>query len=402
MSTPDQTAMKKVFSQVILDQAATVLDDLKIVLIDRHPFYGSLLMTAKLIPEDMPTLATDCIDKIYYSPDYVTSKKKEHVTFALIHEVNHIIRLHSKRQRAHDTRLWNVSTDYVINTDILQSADALRINYDRGDTLFDQKYENWLEEDVYDDLEKKYVGKSGSGQGPSGPDNHGQWKIPRPEDEQRVRENVAHAAEVWERCKQRGNIPGGLKTLIDKLRNPKIAWISVLRAFIGTAIQRNRYTWRKLRKTYLPIEVYKPSLHNPGIAKIVVAVDTSGSCSGLEMVFASEFVKLFDLVEEVTLIMADANIREVIDTKDIIGELKKHGFKGGGGTSHIPVFRYLSDNGIYPDVMICFTDGYTEFPSSAPPFPVMWCIPEGCTVDIPWGQVIRIPEPNKLDDAVNV
>jgi predicted metal-dependent peptidase len=365
-------------------------------------------MTARLIACDIETLATDCIDKIFYNPEYVTSHNKEHIMFALIHEVNHIIRLHSKRAGMRDPKLWNVSTDYVINADILQSADALRINYDKDHGLFDKKYENWLEEDVYDDLEKKFVGGKGglapgkSGNGPGDPGNHDKWEVPRPEDEQKVRENVAHASEVWERSNQRGSIPGGLKKLIDKLRNPKVPWINVLRAFVGTAIQRDRYTYRKLRKTYLPVGLYKPSLHNPGIAKVVVAVDTSGSCNGLEMVFASEFTKLYDIVEEVTLIMADAEVNDVIDTKDIVTALKEHGFKGGGGTSHIPVFNYLRDNGIFPDVMICFTDGYTEFPEQQPPFPVMWCIPEGAGTSVPWGQVILIPEPDKLDDVVNL
>jgi len=189
--------------------------------------------------------------------------------------------------------------------------------------------------------------------------------------------------------------------LIDKLRNPRISWVAQLRQFVGTAIQRTRYTWRKLRKTYLPVGVYKPSLHNPGIGRVVVAVDTSGSCSGLEMTFASEFRSLYDMIDEVTLIMADADVQDVIETKDILTALKEHGFKGGGGTSHVPVFNYLNDNAIRPDVMICFTDGYTEFPEQAPYFPVIWCMPEGTDVKVPWGMTVYIPQPDKMDEAVN-
>lgn len=387
----------------LIDRALLLLDDAKILLTNRHAFYGHLLMTLKLVPMwDKETMATDCIDTLFFNPNFVLNNNIQHIQFVCIHEINHIIRLHGKRMQGKNPELWNVATDMIINSDVMDSANSMHYDYDLKGGLFDRKYEGWLEEDAYDDLSQKYknaMDKVAKMFDPFG--NHDKWGEPTPQEEQTIRQQVQNAAAQWEKSNQRGDLPGGIKKLIDKLRNPRISWVAQLRQYIGTAIQRTRYTYRKIRKTYVPVGLYKPSLHNPGIGKIVVAVDTSGSCSGLEKVFASEFRTLYDLVEEVVLIMADADIQDVVETKDILTALQEHGFKGGGGTDHVPVFDYLEKNAVYPDVLICFTDGYTNFPSKQPPFPTIWCLPDGCDVEVPFGLTVFIPQPDKFDDAVN-
>ena len=395
---PDPTKDK-----VLIDKALEVIENAKILLTNRHAFYGHILLTLHLEPTfDMPTLATDCINTLFFNPNYVLENNLQHIQFACIHEINHIIRLHSKRINARDATLWNVATDLIVNSDIMESAQSMHYDYNLGGGLFDRKYQGWLEEDTYDDLRNKYKNMMDNIAAMFKPiDNHGQWKLPTPQDEQKVRETVQNAAAQWEKCEHRGDLPGGIKKLIDKLKNPRVSWRAQLRQFLGTAVQKTQYTYRSFRKEYVAIGVYKPVLRNPGIGKVVVAVDTSGSCDGLEMVFASEFQTLYDLIDEVILIMADADIQDVIETKDILSALKDHGFKGGGGTSHVPVFNYLKDNGVFPDVMICFTDGYTEFPDQQPPFPTIWCMPEGTDVKVPFGMTVLIPQPDKLDDAVN-
>jgi len=68
---------------------------------------------------------------------------------------------------------------------------------------------------------------------------------------------------------------------------------------------------------------------------------------------------------------------------------------GGGGTSFVPYFtQQVADGNLLsnPVATIYFTDGYGEFPLSAPRIPVLWIVPEDCKdeIEFPFGEVAYI------------
>ena len=72
-------------------------------------------------------------------------------------------------------------------------------------------------------------------------------------------------------------------------------------------------------------------------------------------------------------------------------EIAKLILRGGGGTSHIPVYEYIKENLPNTQFLINFTDGYTEYPDSEE-VKTLWVLDEGgCDDDnLNWGEIIRL------------
>jgi predicted metal-dependent peptidase len=96
---------------------------------------------------------------------------------------------------------------------------------------------------------------------------------------------------------------------------------------------------------------------------------------------------------EIIVMWCDAAItreyRDVLpeDMEGLFKEWKTKGVGGGGGTDFRPPFARVEELGIFPDMMVYFTDTYGTFPQE-PRYPVIW----GVTTDRdpPWGEVVRI------------
>ena len=123
---------------------------------------------------------------------------------------------------------------------------------------------------------------------------------------------------------------------------------------------------------------------------VVVAVDTSGSMSPEDLrTIGAELRTISRYAANITVIIADAQIRQVVEAKDLPDFLASSKMKGGGGTSHIPVFQWLQEHNRRPDLFIGITDLFSRFPSEEPPFPVLW-ITQGRHGTAPWGRVLEV------------
>lgn len=107
---------------------------------------------------------------------------------------------------------------------------------------------------------------------------------------------------------------------------------------------------------------------------VVVAVDTSGSCTDLACIFFREIVALFEeikkigKIEHLCYLECDYNItkqKDYYDLEEFVEFGKKHTFSGGGGTDFTPVFKHadhLMEQGEQVNALIYITDGWGEFP----------------------------------------
>jgi predicted metal-dependent peptidase len=68
--------------------------------------------------------------------------------------------------------------------------------------------------------------------------------------------------------------------------------------------------------------------------------------------------------------------------------------KGGGGTSFKPFFRAVDEmaSSQEDDLCIYLTDGFGDFPDTAPDYPVMWVLVPGGANDaaFPFGDILRL------------
>lgn len=113
---------------------------------------------------------------------------------------------------------------------------------------------------------------------------------------------------------------------------------------------------------------------------LVVAVDTSGSCTHRAALFFREMVEVFEEIRKIGSIKhicyleCDTEITKQMDCYDVeefIEFGKTHTFRGGGGTNFTPVFQYadsLLEAGELVDAVIYITDAYGDFPDTKPEY----------------------------------
>ena len=106
--TPLERKLTKARTQLLLNQ----------------PFFGSLCLRLKLVPGDVPTMATNG-KLILYNRGFVESLTPAELEGVLAHEVMHCALAHHCRRGSRDPRLWNEAADFAINPIVLNNGLAL-------------------------------------------------------------------------------------------------------------------------------------------------------------------------------------------------------------------------------------------------------------------------------------
>ena len=140
----------------------------------------------------------------------------------------------------------------------------------------------------------------------------------------------------------------------------------------------------------MPIIEYNEFKEDFVLNEFVLAIDTSGSCSGSVMEnFLSQTIKIFKDMEignrkvNIKVIQCDS---EIVDEKDITSQYDVENYTsdfqifGFGGTDFNPVFdriKELQNDGQLSNLkgLIYLSDGYGEFPSERPPYETVFVIP---------------------------
>ena len=175
--------------------------------------------------------------------------------------------------------------------------------------------------------------------------------------------------------------------------NAKLDWKSLLYRYITNAIPQD-YTYSRPSKHSQACGFYMPSMKREEI-EVVVAVDTSGSIGQAELTeFLAEMVgisKSFNNVK-MTALMCDCEIHDVLEFNNgNIDEILNAKIKGGGGTAHEPIYKWLDENKPNCRLIVNFTDGDTSIPKEIN-YPTLWVICEGGNDDTvkDSGEVIKL------------
>lgn len=382
----------------------TKLTEVKTAMLLHVPFFASILLDYMAIkigqfPDVFPpgneTAATDG-KNIWFDEPFFESLSLPERVYVTCHEVGHAMWLHMDRMKAYidcgfdgkpfDCGRFNRAGDYVIN-DMLNNC---KIGKMPSFALHSEKYtSDMLVDDVYRALEQDPEDGEGPGQGEGGSMDH---HIPANSQctEQEMKRVVASAANA---AKAQGKLPGDLERFVDQLLNPKVPWTELLRKSFERTAGRDSYTYVKPHRRRLEeTGFYLPSHTGYAAGDIAFIVDTSGSMSDREVVQGlTECDNIISdcIPKSVVLIGCDAAINSVhylYQGDSLADNPPKLG--GGGGTSFIPPFEWLEEQGITPACAVYFTDMYGSFPED-PGYPVIWCsTSEG--MEAPIGETIFV------------
>ncbi|MGD8560818.1 MAG: VWA-like domain-containing protein, partial [Gammaproteobacteria bacterium] len=352
--------------------------------------------------------------------------------FALAHEALHCALSHFARRGHRDKRKWDIACDLAINP-LLQAegfklpAGALMLDGFEGMTaeeiypsINDDFEEECHDKHVYDNdsdvkpnpeeadrgensppdtppdetPQKQPQGREPSQKSPKPDESDGGGAPQPPPLSKSEKENLdtqwqQRLAGAAQQAMQAGKMGGAMARLVDYLLQPQLPWRNVLAHFMS-AIARDDYSYARPSSRRGDPAIY-PSLRS-GQVNVTVALDTSGSISDEDM---RQFITEIDAIKSqvrarVTLHACDSELAEggpwVFEPWEEF-KLPRH-FKGGGGTAFAPIFNWVEQSDMHPDLLIYFTDARGPIPPQQPPYPVVWLI-KG-KEPVPWGQRVLL------------
>ena len=208
----------------------------------------------------------------------------------------------------------------------------------------------------------------------------------------------------------RGNMPGGIRAALERMRRAIVDWRKELEVFIDDAISKSKYTLPSRRFLGGGKAQYGYKRYKEDFECVVVAIDTSGSISD-DMVaqFLGEAKAIVDAYspQDLYVIFCHTKIYRIDHIEP--GDPIEVGKLQSGGTDFWPPFKWTEDNlldkGILPSVFIYFTDGEAPFPAPSE-FGIgeyedkcIWVLltwnGQPFPKDVPFGNRIDITLPNK-------
>jgi predicted metal-dependent peptidase len=349
----------------------------RIGLLLKAPFFGNLATRMQLINADgwCTTAATDGRN-FYYSSEFINSLPLKQVEFLVGHEVLHAVYDHMGRRGDRDPKIANIAADYCVNFDLVEQRVGEKISV--VPILYDTKYKDWSYEQVYDDLiqnaskmnldelAKKILdehldGDGEDGNGDSKKRTHSGGSRPKltEEEKRQIRDEIKEAVLASAQAVGAGNLPGGVKRLIQDLTAPVINWRELLQQQIESTIKSD-FTWMKPSRRGWHMDAVMPGMIPGNTVDITVAIDTSGSISNEDLkIFLSEIKGIMDSYDEysINVFTWDTAVHNPQTyTSDNLEDILDYEPGGGGGTDPHVIWTHLKDNGLEPKKLVVFTD----------------------------------------------
>ena len=383
----------------------------RVGLLLKASFFGNLATRLKLVNADewCATAATDGRN-FYYNSRFIKMLKPREIEFLFGHEVLHCVYDHFGRRGDRDPQLFNIANDYCVNADLIKHKVGEKIT--SVPCLHDPKYDGMSSEEVYDILYEKAdkidIGKlldqmidehldgegDGDSEGDGDQDGDGKGKgRPRITAEERqaikdeIKEAMLAAAATVDGA---GNLPAGVKRLIQDLTEPKMDWRELLRMQLESTIKSD-FTWMRASRKGWHMDAVMPGMKQEPMIDIAVGLDASGSISGQMLKdFLGEIQGIMESFPayRIHVVTFDTDAYNPVQyDSDNLDDICDYEIKGGGGTDFDCVYNYLKEHEIEPKRLVMFTDGYPFGSWGDENYTdTVWILHGTTTIVPPWGQ----------------
>lgn len=334
-------------------------------------WFGQLAIRLKIEESpDIPTAATDG-RRFYFNRDFIDRLDDAELDFLVGHEVLHCVFDHmgAKGDRKH--RVYNAAADFNINMTLIEQGVGKIIGSDKldgGEPCLDWKYKGMNSYEIYDDLlannpeaESMDVHLEAFGEGEGDEDGTGKGKRFRglTEDEKRTLSDEIKQAVIQATQSAGGDCPDSVRRLVSELVAPRMDWRDVLRTQLESSLKSDFTFMRPSKRSGV---VIFPGMNRDEELNIAIALDTSGSISkDMLRDFLSEVQGIMEQYQSyrIHIFQFDTGVYGVDTfTSDDGRSMNEYEVEGGGGTDFDAAFRHLENEGIEPDQLVMFTDGY--------------------------------------------
>ena len=387
----------------------------RVGLLLKASFFGNLATRLRLINADdwCATAATDGRN-FYYNTRFIEMLRPKEIEFLFGHEVLHCVYDHFGRRGDRDPQLWNIANDFCVNGDLVKHNVGEKIT--SVPCLYDRKYDGMSSEEVYDQLYEKatkidigslldqmideHLDGEGDGDGDQDGEGKGRPKLTA-EEKQAIKDEIKEAMlAAAATVDGAGNLPAGVKRLIQQLTEPQMNWREILRMNLESTIKAD-YTWMRASRKGWHMDAVMPGQKPDEMIDVAVMLDASGSISqDMLRDFLSEIQGIMDSFPayKIHVVTFDTDCYNPAQyDSDNLDSMIDYEVKGGGGTDFDCIFTYLKAEEITPRRLIVFTDGY-PFGSwgDAEYCDTTWILHGTTTIVPPWGTHAYYDE-NKQD-----
>lgn len=351
----------------------------RVGLLLRHSFFGNMATRLRMVNCENDNFIKTCATDgrhFFYDPGFVDGLTPKQTEFVFAHEVLHNVFEHMFRRGDRDPQIWNIACDYAINQILVDERIGDKVTQIK--IFQDNKYRGKSAEEIYDEIFEKYdmqqlqaLGElldqhmdpeDGDG-GDDEKDGKGKGNRPRysKEELKKIRDEIKEAMISAAQSAGAGNIPAGVRRMIQELTEPKMNWRELLKQQIQSTI-KNDYTWMRPSRKGWHTGAILPGMNFDQTIDICVTIDMSGSISN-EMArdFLSEIKGIMDQFKSFKLKLwtFDTEVYNPVDiTEDNIQDFETYEPQGGGGTEFDVNWEFMKNEQIVPKKFIMFTDGY--------------------------------------------
>ena len=381
----------------------------RVGLLLRASFFGNLATRLKLVNADewCGTAATDGRN-FYYNSRFIDLLKPKEVEFLFGHEVLHCVYDHFGRRGDRDPMLFNVANDYAVNGDLKKHRVGEFIT--SVPCLYDSKYEGMSSEEIYDDLyenaekinlsdlidkllDDHMDGEGNSDSDEDGDEKDGRGKKPKlsAEERQKIRDEIKEAVMAAAAASDgAGNLPAGVRRIIQDMTAPKLNWRELLRMQLESTIKSD-YTWMRASRRGWHMDAVMPGQRPDELIDIAIGIDASGSIDERMLRdFLAETQGIMDQFQSYRIHIFTFDTRVYNPQQynsDNLDTMCDYEVSGGGGTDFDAIYNYLKEEQIEPKRLVVFTDGYPFGSWGDENYAdTVWIIHGNTTVVPPWGQ----------------
>ncbi len=350
----------------LLNMATTLSKDLEKVRVQflfDHPFLSVLALSLPMHFRKNPHEAFETDGTAIYVDETMASTLGEaRLKYTYAHTLLHIMLKHAFRMNGRDAKVWNRSSDIVIN---LLLSDFERVGERPDDEVMLEKFRDKSVEEVYNTLYQE----SQEGEGTPDEENPKEQKqdlIENEGDAESAQEDLdALIIQALGAAQKQGNTPASFLEVIREVTRPKIDLETLLHTYLSESFFDKVSDFASPNRRFIHQGLYLPGYKRErNRLELYIALDRSMSIS--PDVF-SKFLGIIDGVLRmsgdfsVTVVPFDESVDEaavtVFDAQS--ASVPEVAFaKGNGGTEFGVVDAYLKDKLSMESTLMVLSDGF--------------------------------------------
>jgi len=353
------------------------LEKIRVQFLFDHPFLSVLALSLPIRFQDNPheVFETDGMS-IFVDVSKIHSLSDAQLKYTYAHILLHILLKHPFRMKERDGKLWNRSSDIVIN---LLLSDFERVGERPQNEVMMEKFRDKSVEEVYHALYQE----NPEGEGTPDEENPQEQKLDLIENEgdtQAAMEEIdAVIVQAMGAAQKQGNIPASFLEVIHEVIRPKIDLETLLHTYMTESFFDKESDFSRPNRRFIHQNLYLPGYRQEQNRLVLyIALDRSMS---IDQKTFSKFLGIIDAVLrmstdfKVSVIPFDDKVDSTkiitYETQDILPKIAFE--KGNGGTESKPLLTYLQGTTELNATLMVLSDGFFRI-EEAPPISTIFLV----------------------------